>query len=97
MRLPWVGSPFRGLRWHDSDRGNGLYNHVLPPNRPSCNNGQNVPTGAFTATSLHGGGVNLLIADGHVAFINEMIDRTVWRRIGARNDRLQEMDNDPPF
>lgn len=76
-----------GLPWTNGSGGRSLYCHILPPNRPSCTNGGSIPYGAFTAASLHSGGVNLLLADGAVRFISEQIDRDVWRAAGSRNGR----------
>lgn len=84
----WVGSPFRGIPWLHDDRRSGLYNHALTPNRPSCTNGTHVPTGIYTSTSAHPGGVNVLFADGHVTFVSHALDREVWRGMGARNDAI---------
>lgn len=68
------------------------YNHILPPNHNSCVNGLpeqfNVRAyshSAITATSLHAGGVNALLADGSARFFSENIDRTVWEALGTRN------------
>lgn len=68
------------------------YNHVLPPNSPSCWNGNDATdlgarsqNAARTASSLHAGGVNLLLADGSCRFIASQVDRHVWRAVGSRN------------
>ncbi|MEJ7637869.1 MAG: H-X9-DG-CTERM domain-containing protein [Singulisphaera sp.] len=48
-------------------------------------------SGIVTARSLHTGGVNSLMADGSVRFVNETIGRKVWRALGTRNgDELVE-------
>ncbi len=87
--LGWVGSVSgRGEPWWLGNYGQGLYNHVLPPNRPSCNNGTNLAGGAHTAGSYHGAGANILFADGHVKYESSNIDRKVWREIGSRVDRV---------
>jgi prepilin-type N-terminal cleavage/methylation domain-containing protein/prepilin-type processing-associated H-X9-DG protein len=87
----WGGNPWKkGLPWYWCDRGAGLYNHVLPPNRPSCLNGTGVATGAHTVASFHPGGANVVFGDGHLEFISETIDREVWREIGSRNSSLQQ-------
>jgi prepilin-type processing-associated H-X9-DG protein len=65
------------------------YNHLVPPNRPGCHNGP--PAGArlfetaVPATSLHTGGVNVLMVDGAVRFVSQSIDLHVWRALGTRN------------
>ncbi|MBX3444986.1 MAG: DUF1559 domain-containing protein [Planctomyces sp.] len=66
------------------------FNHVLPPNRNSCMNGNgDLPGGygfrASTATSQHAGGVHVLMGDGAVKFASDEIDVDVWRAVGTRN------------
>ena len=75
----------RGRPWFNGDFGCGLYNHTLPPNRPSCRNGGNSITGVYTATSLHAGGVHVLFLDGHVQFIAQDVDQMVWRDFASRS------------
>ena len=77
----------RGQPWYFSGTGISLYNHVLPPNRPSCLNLNSPSTGAITAGSEHVGGANSLFGDGHVQFISQEIDLSVWRKLGSRTDR----------
>ncbi len=84
----WRGINHRNLPWDDPNYGGGLYNHVLPPNRPSCLNGTHNLSGAYAAGSFHGGGANLLYVDGHVQFESASVDRQVWREIGSRIDRV---------
>ena len=76
----------RGFPWCFGSLGMGQYNHMLPPNRPSCSGAGVVPTGIYTAGSQHPGGAHLLFVDGHVAFQSENIDRRVWQHLGSRND-----------
>ncbi len=61
------------------------YNHVLTPNSdiPDCVDGGPMGHGAFTARSVHSGGVNVLFADGGVRMINETVDLSVWRALGS--------------
>jgi prepilin-type N-terminal cleavage/methylation domain-containing protein/prepilin-type processing-associated H-X9-DG protein len=40
---------------------------------------------AMTARSYHSGGVNALLMDGAVKFINSTIDPTTWHALGTRN------------
>jgi prepilin-type processing-associated H-X9-DG protein len=76
------------FQWLETDQG---YNHVLPPNVPGCHNGN--PTqgvlyspqyDAIPASSEHPGGVNLLLADGSVKFVSDVIDLKVWRAVASR-------------
>ncbi len=76
-------------------QANGLrtsfgYDHMLPPNHPACYNGPedlfiNVDAILISATSLHSGGVNVLIGDGSVHFVSETIAADVWHALGSRN------------
>ena len=85
----------KGEMWLVGHRPNTLYNHLLPPNQPSCSNvtGSN-PASATTASSLHSGGVNALFADGHVQFVKETVNATIWRAIATRNGREAISSND---
>lgn len=74
----------RGRPWYQGSFGYGSYNHALTPNLPSCLNKNHNPTGVFTASSLHPGGVNVAFADGHVEFVSNSIDAMVWRRYAVR-------------
>lgn len=73
---------------------NGLiHRHILPPNSNSCLNGPPgtgmdfllASFGQATASSLHRGGVNVLMCDGSVKFASEHLDRKVWSAAGSRN------------
>jgi prepilin-type processing-associated H-X9-DG protein len=81
--FPWPST--RGVTWLGRDLSDTGYNHVLSPNRNSCKNGD-VQNGAFAAESSHPGGVNVLMADGHAKFIEEAVERTIWRALGSRNN-----------
>lgn len=75
--------PGRGAPW--AGWTNAIwYNHLLPPNRPSCTNNAETYCSIYNSSSMHPGGVLLLYGDGHVTFENEAIDRAVWREIGSR-------------
>lgn len=68
------------------------FNHIQSPNRKSCTNGPDSNSRysdfmAITATSQHVGGVNVAFGDGSVRFVNENIDRNIWRAVGTRNGR----------
>ena len=74
----------RGTPWYEGNYGHGQYNHMLCPNRPSCNNRTHLATGVHTAASMHPGGVNVLFADGHVKLVSNSTDSVVWREMGSR-------------
>jgi len=74
----------RGRPWLACVVISNIYNHILPPNGPSCTNGELLEKGAFTASSFHGQGINTAMADGGIRFAPDSIDLTVWRAIGSR-------------
>jgi prepilin-type N-terminal cleavage/methylation domain-containing protein/prepilin-type processing-associated H-X9-DG protein len=75
-----------GSMWLRADLGSTLYNHVLPPNRPTCiNNSGEFKNGAWTAGSRHQNKTNTIFADGHLQAIKTGINTQVWRAIGSRN------------
>ena len=87
----------KGVRWHYGAPGHTMYNHRRPPNdaRPDCRGGlphsdKSDPNWSYlslnvAARSLHPGGVNALLADGHVQFVKDTIDVATWRALGSRN------------
>jgi prepilin-type processing-associated H-X9-DG protein len=85
-RIPaiWLGLMGKGQTWIHVDLNKTLYNHVNPPNQRSCSNGELVQMSAWVLGSLHGGGANLLAADGHVAFVKDGIDPRAWTALGTR-------------
>ncbi|MBW3541479.1 MAG: DUF1559 domain-containing protein [Planctomycetes bacterium] len=71
---------FMGAPWMN---GQHCYQHVDTPNRRSCGF---FPTKAtMPASSRHVGGVHVLLADGHVRFASDSVDRGVWRAVGTRD------------
>jgi prepilin-type N-terminal cleavage/methylation domain-containing protein/prepilin-type processing-associated H-X9-DG protein len=75
----------RGFRWSFGEIIYTGYNHVLPPNSNSCTNGGVAQEGAYSATSFHSGGVNVLFADAHQTYVNQAIGAATWFAIGSRN------------
>lgn len=75
----------RGTPWILADYSSTCYNHVLPPNQPSCTNGAFIQQGAWTAGSLHFSTTHVAFADGHVQKIRDGVDRSIWRALGTRN------------
>jgi prepilin-type N-terminal cleavage/methylation domain-containing protein/prepilin-type processing-associated H-X9-DG protein len=75
----------KGAGWWDGNYLNTLYNHHEPPNsaRYDCITYHN--PGWKAPRSLHPGGVNLLLCDGHVAFAKDSVDPSVWRALSTRS------------
>jgi prepilin-type N-terminal cleavage/methylation domain-containing protein/prepilin-type processing-associated H-X9-DG protein len=83
----WTGDPWLlGTPWTYSGVTVTLYNHVLPPNQPTCFNGGGAPEAAASVASLHRGGVNVVYADGSTRFTSNTVSVAAWRAIGTRND-----------
>jgi prepilin-type N-terminal cleavage/methylation domain-containing protein/prepilin-type processing-associated H-X9-DG protein len=100
LSLPSTTTQFqatRGVRWHYGAPGHSLYNHLRSPNdkQPDCRGGLPHSTRKnplwswlslnIAARSKHPGGVNSLMADGHVQFIKDSINVLVWQGLGSRN------------
>jgi prepilin-type processing-associated H-X9-DG protein len=71
-----------GLRWGDGALFYTRYNHVFPPNKPSCLLGGTTDYGSqvvVSASSRHPGGVNLVMADGSIRFIKDTIEPHLWK------------------
>ncbi|UUO08612.1 DUF1559 domain-containing protein [Blastopirellula sp. J2-11] len=64
-----------GRRWVDGTVNFQGFSTILPPNAPSCSrSGSDWKESIISASSHHPGGVNTLMADGSVTFIQETID-----------------------
>jgi prepilin-type N-terminal cleavage/methylation domain-containing protein/prepilin-type processing-associated H-X9-DG protein len=100
LSQPWSTTMFqatKGVRWHYGAPGHTLYNHLRPPNdlKPDCRGGLphsnrtdpmwNWLSLNITARSKHPGGVNGLMADGHVGFFKNSINVLAWQALGSRN------------
>jgi prepilin-type N-terminal cleavage/methylation domain-containing protein/prepilin-type processing-associated H-X9-DG protein len=100
LSLPSTTTHFqatRGVRWHYGAPGHTMYNHLRAPNdkNPDCRGGlpHSTRTPALwgllslnvAARSKHPGGVNSLLADGHVQFVKNSINVLVWQGLGSRN------------
>ncbi|MBA3314905.1 MAG: DUF1559 domain-containing protein, partial [Planctomycetaceae bacterium] len=72
-----------GMTWLEGNMNWTRYNHVLPPNKPSCKNRLTWLGVVMTATSRHGGGVNMLMGDGAVRFVSEDISTETWHALGS--------------
>jgi prepilin-type N-terminal cleavage/methylation domain-containing protein/prepilin-type processing-associated H-X9-DG protein len=72
---------FMGAPWAD---GQHTYLHASLPNTRSCGF-LYVLRAVMPPSSRHPGGVNLLMGDGSVHFIQNQIDLPTWRAMGSRN------------
>jgi prepilin-type N-terminal cleavage/methylation domain-containing protein/prepilin-type processing-associated H-X9-DG protein len=63
-----------------------VYTHVGPPNARNCAFPDNLSAG-WNANSFHINGVNVLMCDGSVRFVDQSIDLITWRALGSRNGR----------
>ncbi|REK49415.1 MAG: DUF1559 domain-containing protein [Planctomycetota bacterium] len=84
-----IESAYLGRAWISGwSRTGPVYMHVKTPNTINCHFGDQA-TGdrLVTPSSNHIGGVNLVLADGAVVFIEDDIDREIWWALGSRNGR----------
>ncbi len=82
----------QGAAWAVGEMDCSTYNHVFTPNTRTCagmdfqgsmsNMSMQVPP-----SSNHPKGVNVLMGDGSVHFIQDSIDLVTWRALGTRNGR----------
>jgi prepilin-type N-terminal cleavage/methylation domain-containing protein/prepilin-type processing-associated H-X9-DG protein len=83
----------RGYRWGSGAPGVAYFNTIVPPNSTeypwggcrfncaSCG----IEYGQYeNASSLHAGGVNVMMADGSVRFIKDSINMQTWWALGTR-------------
>lgn len=76
-----------GMTWLEGNMNWTRYNHVLPPNQPACKNQMTWLGAIVPASSRHPGGVNVLLGDGGVRFMNDKIAPRIWRAMGTINGR----------
>jgi prepilin-type N-terminal cleavage/methylation domain-containing protein/prepilin-type processing-associated H-X9-DG protein len=78
QRVSDVGAP-----WIYGYHSTTVYFHVAPPGARSCM----YPPGRIstTASSGHTNGVNVLLCDGSVRFVNFGVSLSTWRAVGSRN------------
>lgn len=77
-----------GQFWYAGNYRISRYNHVQTPNKTSCTVDSATANdhGITTASSYHPGGVNLVLCDGSVRFINDAISVSIWEAVGDRKD-----------
>lgn len=72
-----------GQTWLEGNMNWTRYNHVVAPNRISCKNGITWTGVAMAASSRHVGGVNVLMGDASVRFVDATIDEEAWQALGT--------------
>ncbi len=72
-----------GQEWLQGSHSDSGYYHTNVPNQRSCKK----PSGrvATLASSAHTNGVNVLMCDGSVRFVQNSISLANWRAMGSRN------------
>jgi prepilin-type N-terminal cleavage/methylation domain-containing protein/prepilin-type processing-associated H-X9-DG protein len=90
----WNVSDGRGFAWVSGELRCAMYNHYATPNSPTpdcvgvrLGGGPQLnftPYGWRAARSRHPGGVNLLLADGSVQFVDDAVDPPIWRAWATR-------------
>ena len=75
----------RGYAWTDGSTASASYNHVLTPNSKTmdCYSAYSPNPGWRAARSNHGNGVNIVLADGSVRFVNANINAVTWSSLGT--------------
>lgn len=79
----YTASANASSKWADGAVTSSQYNHYLRPNDPrvDCHSRY---AGWRAPRSEHGGGVNLLLADGSARFVADSVDSTTWTSMGTR-------------
>ena len=89
-------SAYLGRAWISGwSRTGPTYMHLKTPNTNNCHfvlSGDNGDL-AFTPSSHHSGGVHVLMADGHVEFVGDVVEPRVWWGMGSRNGQEHERGN----
>ena|SRR5581483_9119448 len=88
----WNFENRRGFQWFSGEYRCSSYNHFYPPNSllPDCFSVSVDPKTLFTALawktarSRHPGGVNILLGDGAVRFVNNTVDMSIWQALSTR-------------
>src|SRR3954451_14593501 len=80
-----TGWRWRGYPWREGSIWRTGYTHLLPPNSPRWRAEGDWWQAVSTASSYHTGGVNVVMADGAVRFVNDSVNPDVWTAAGSRD------------
>ena len=75
---------WRGYPWTEGSIFKGWYNHLLPPNSPCWRPNADWWQLVTPASSYHIGGVNVVMCDGSVRYVNDDVNPTIWMAVGTR-------------
>jgi prepilin-type N-terminal cleavage/methylation domain-containing protein/prepilin-type processing-associated H-X9-DG protein len=87
------GNQKRGFAWYAGEIRCASYNHYYTPNPANWDCVVNAQAYGYTAMgwkaarSMHPGGVNVMMADGAVRFVNNLVDKNTWRALATRKGR----------
>ena len=82
----YAGFRCPGNRWASGQPYYGGFTTVLPPNHPSCTDGNwDWSNGIFTPGSRHGAMAHCAFADGSARSFDQNINVAVWRAMGTRS------------
>lgn len=84
-KLAFENTPRKGIFWWHGDVRSTLYNHTSVPNGNTCINGGYIQKSAWTANSMHSGGINAVFVDGHCQFVRSALEKNAWRALGTRD------------
>lgn len=95
-RVP-ISFRMKGVRWDSGDWPTTLYDHAISVNGTNCILAEPAPprgiTGGASSGSIHIGGSNVVMADGHQRFVKNSIAPNIWRAMGTRGQGdLVEVD-----
>jgi prepilin-type N-terminal cleavage/methylation domain-containing protein/prepilin-type processing-associated H-X9-DG protein len=83
---------YTGLAYYRNILIDVMYTHTVPPNYtgPDCMRNPGMPPiqdqqGHLAARSYHVGGVNVVLVDGSVRFVNDGIAFPLWQALGTRS------------
>ena len=78
---PWS---WRGYPWREGSIWRNGYTHLLPPNSPCWRANGDWFQLIAPPSSFHGGGANVLMADGSVRFVADDVGPDAWTAAGSK-------------